>query len=48
MFINGSEQRAIDGPFVRLRLLIDEEDEYRYPIFTTKLPTNELAIMKHV
>jgi len=48
MFMNGSELRAMDGPFVRLRLLNDEQDQYRYPLFTTKLPTNELAIVKNV
>jgi len=48
MFTNGLELRAIDGPFVRLRFLIDDEDTFRYPLFTTRLPANELAIVKHI
>jgi len=48
MFTNGSELRVIDGPFVRLRVLIDLEDTFRYPLFTTRLPANELAIVKHI
>jgi len=48
MFANGSELRAMDGPFVWLRVLIDKEDRYRYPIFTDRLPANELAIVKHI
>jgi len=48
MFTNGSELRAIDGPFVRFRILIDLEDSFRYPLFMTRLPANELAIVKHI
>jgi len=44
MFLNGSA----DGPFTNIRVLIDEEDTFRYPIFTTKLPANELAIVRHI
>jgi len=28
--------------------LIDDEDTFRYPLFTTRLPANELAIVKHI
>jgi len=48
MFTNGSELWAMDGPFVSLRQLNDEQDLFRYPLFTTKLPTNKLVIVKHV
>jgi len=48
MFTNGLELRAIDGPFVRLRVLIDLNDTFRYPLFTTRLPANELAVVKHI
>jgi len=48
MFINGSELRATDGPFVRLRVLVNLEDNYKYPLFTTKLLANELAIVRYI
>jgi len=47
MFTNGSELRAIHEEFVRLRV-IDLDNNFRFPIFTTKLPSNELNIIKHV
>jgi len=48
MFLNGSELRGMDNPFVRVIVLINEEDTFRYPIFTNKLPTNEVTIVKHI